>query len=142
LPQQHKVFVSTNRADANTVREYLAASGHEYELDIVRDNGQGKGPLLETLPAAFEEGGRLFINLCTGAPEAVDGDAGVLDPEFIEQSLARFAGDPKLGMICPEEERSAVPGRGRAKLEQLGGRLGLEPAEVDDHADWSGRAFI
>lgn len=142
LPQQHKLFVSTNHADEATVREYLTGSGREYELDIVADNGKDKGLLLETLPMAVTEGFRLVIRLRTNAPATTDTDAGILGPDFIEQALARFAADPKLGMICPEEERSAVPGRVRAKLEQLGGRLGLEPAEVDDHAHWSGRAFI
>jgi len=144
IPRKHCLFVTSSQSGDNFVRCLLEASGQEYILNVAPDNDHDPVPLLRWLPMLGEQGYEFVLSLRTSLADSNDKAMlpEVLQGDFIEQALARFAVDATLGMLCPEDQRLAAPQMVAHTLRQVGSRLGLDREEINNLQAWRGQAFI
>ena len=132
-----RLVVTTSPERDAVIRERLARSGLDAELEVRENRGRDILPFLHVASRLLDEGEDIVLKLHTKrSSHRTDGDAwrrellGLLfAADRAPRILAAFASDPSLGMVAPEGHVQLLahyPGANTDAVEYLARRIGVE----------------
>jgi lipopolysaccharide biosynthesis protein len=153
LPDDCRIFATTDEAHRQEVHARLVQSGRSFVLRVMENRGRDVLPFLTVFPEIAREGFDLVLKVHTKRSlHRGDGDGwrrelyeSLIDPEAFRRATQRFAEDPTLGMIGPDRHYVAMStyiGANENRILSIGHRLGLNEAEVRQQGFFAGTMFM